>query len=177
MEENNYYPFGLKHKGYNNVVNSTNPALKKKFAGEEFEDELGKNTVAFQWRDYDPAIGRFNKIDRFAEKYADVSPYGFTKNNPILFREFAGDSTRVYVFDEANRPQDNGTSGTTYTADVYVYDDETGKLNGPYEGSSYPNSKSNTDNSTSSNTVNTGEHDYNNTSGHKGGDEKGFEPC
>ncbi len=28
LEENNFYPFGLKHKGYNNVVNSSNSALK-----------------------------------------------------------------------------------------------------------------------------------------------------
>jgi len=66
--------------------------LKKKFAGEEFEDELGKNTVAYQWRDYDPAIGRFNKIDRFAEKYYSLTPYHFTANNPILYNEIAGDS-------------------------------------------------------------------------------------
>ena len=34
------YPFGLKHKGYNNVVTSTNPALKRKYGGMEFQDEL-----------------------------------------------------------------------------------------------------------------------------------------
>ncbi len=78
--------------------------MKRKFAGEEFEDELGKNTVAFQWRDYDPAIGRFGKIDRFAEKYVDVSPYSYTANNPMAFREVKGDSIRTYFYDkEGNR--------------------------------------------------------------------------
>ena len=43
VEENNYYPFGLKHKGYNNVVTSTNIALKRKFGGKEFNDELWGN--------------------------------------------------------------------------------------------------------------------------------------
>ncbi len=62
------------------------------FQGQELEEELGKNTLAYQWRDYDPAIARFNKIDRFAEKYESHSPYGFTKNNPIRFVEVAGDS-------------------------------------------------------------------------------------
>ncbi len=95
IEENNYYPFGLKHKGYNSggdtaLANDT--AQKWKYANEEYEEELGKNTVAYQWRDYDPAIGRFNKVDRFAEKYVSHSPYAFTKNNPILYREIAGDS-------------------------------------------------------------------------------------
>ncbi|BDW93356.1 hypothetical protein MACH07_21880 [Flagellimonas marinaquae] len=94
IEENNYYPFGLKHKGYNDVTSSygNSVAQKWKFANEEFEDDLGKNTVAYQWRDYDPAIGRFNKIDRFAEKYVHLTPYHFAANNPNFFREINGDS-------------------------------------------------------------------------------------
>ncbi|GAK96640.1 cell well associated RhsD protein [Nonlabens tegetincola] len=90
-EENNYYPFGLQHKGYNNVVNGTENNYQT-FMRQEKEEELGKNTIAFQWRDYDPAIGRFGKIDRFAEIYEDTSPYAFVKNNPILYREIAGNS-------------------------------------------------------------------------------------
>ena len=90
VEEKNYYPFGLEHKGYNNNIVQENNY--KTFMGQEEEKELGKNTYAFQWRDYDPAIGRFNKIDRFAEKYVNHSPYGFAKNNPIRYREIAGDS-------------------------------------------------------------------------------------
>ena len=118
----NYYPFGLKHKGYNNVVssNGNSVAQKKKFAGEEFEDELGKNTVAFQWRDYDPALGRFNKIDRFAEKYGNHSPYAFTKNNPIRFREIAGDSLWI-SYKGNNILYENGnllnSDGTNYTGE------------------------------------------------------------
>ncbi|MFY0604503.1 MAG: hypothetical protein JXQ93_11165 [Flavobacteriaceae bacterium] len=94
IEESNYYPFGLKHKGYNNVVssNGNSVAQKKKFQGQELEEELGKNTYAYQWRDYDPAIGRFFKIDRFAEKYQSITPYHFAANNPIFFKEIKGDS-------------------------------------------------------------------------------------
>lgn len=62
------------------------------FQGQEEEKELGKNTYAFQWRDYDPAIARFNKIDRFAEKYYSITPYHFAANNPVFFNEIAGDS-------------------------------------------------------------------------------------
>ncbi len=62
------------------------------YQGQELEEELGKDTYAYQWRDYDPAIARFNKVDRFAEKYVSHSPYAFVKNNPIRFREIAGDS-------------------------------------------------------------------------------------
>ena len=100
----NYYPFGLEHKGYNNVINGTENNYKT-FNGQELEEELGKNTLAFQWRDYDPAIARFNKIDRFAEKYYQENPYHFSGNNPIIFREIAGDSVtlaRVVVHDKVN---------------------------------------------------------------------------
>jgi RHS repeat-associated protein len=75
--------------------NGNSVAQKKGFANEELEEELGKNTIAYQWRDYDPALGRFNKIDRFAEKYQSLTPYHFTANNPIFFREIAGDSINV----------------------------------------------------------------------------------
>lgn len=74
--------------------NKNDQAEKYKHQGQEFEEELGKNVYSYQWRDYDPAIARFNKIDRFAEKYISHSPYAFTKNNPILYREIAGDSIR-----------------------------------------------------------------------------------
>ena len=66
------------------------------------EDELGKNTYAYQWRDYDPAIGRFNKIDRFAEMYDPISPYSFTANNPIVFREIRGDSLQLNAANRAD---------------------------------------------------------------------------
>ncbi|WP_422107276.1 RHS repeat-associated core domain-containing protein [Winogradskyella sp.] len=107
IEEHNYYPFGLKHRGYNDVVsaNVNSQASKYKYQGQEFEDELGKDTYAYQWRDYDPALGRFGKIDRFAEKYESHSSYAFTINNPIKYREIAGDSisvTRVAIYDNAN---------------------------------------------------------------------------
>jgi len=91
IEENNYYPFGLEHKGYNNVVNGTENKYKT-YNGKELEEELGKNTLAYGWRDYDPAIGRFNKVDRFSEKYYSLSTYSYAGNNPILFVDVQGDS-------------------------------------------------------------------------------------
>lgn len=74
--------------------NSCNVYLYK-YNGQELEDELGKNTYAYQWRDYDPAIARFNKIDSFANKYDNLTPYHFSANNPIYFREIKGDSINV----------------------------------------------------------------------------------
>jgi RHS repeat-associated protein len=55
-----YYPFGLKHKGYNNVVNGAGNNYKT-FQGQEINEELGLNWLSFKYRNYDPAIGRFFK--------------------------------------------------------------------------------------------------------------------
>ena len=125
QEENNYYPFGLKHKGYNGNIVSEDKYHT--FQGQELEEELGKNTYAFQWRDYDPAIGRFNKIDRFAEKYVDNSPYAFTMNNPMRFREVKGDSLWInydgnrILYENGNLKNRDGSdytgSGVTVAAD------------------------------------------------------------
>jgi RHS repeat-associated protein len=94
IEENNYYPFGLKHNGYNNI-SPPNNVYKYKYGGNELQDELNLNVYALGFRDYDPAIGRFNKIDRFSEKYTNYSPYSFAGNNPVIFVDIQGDSIGV----------------------------------------------------------------------------------
>jgi RHS repeat-associated protein len=81
LEENSYYPFGLKHTVSNAVVQGQD--YKYKFNGKELQDELGLNEYAYGWRDYDPAIGRWNVIDQLAEKYYRISPYAYVANNPI----------------------------------------------------------------------------------------------
>jgi RHS repeat-associated protein len=60
IEENNYYPFGLKHKGYNDYIPNTN---KFKYNGKELQDELGLNMYDYGARNYDPALGRWMNID------------------------------------------------------------------------------------------------------------------
>jgi RHS repeat-associated protein len=87
IEENNYYPFGVKHKGYNDYVANTN---KYKYQGQERQDELGLNWDSFKWRNYDMAIGRFMSIDPLAEKYAYNSTYAFQENKMGMGRELEG---------------------------------------------------------------------------------------
>ena len=73
VQELNYYPFGLDHKGYNNVVNGVEYKYHT-FQGQELNDELGLNWLSFKWRNHDPAIGRFMGIDPLAEQYNYQSP-------------------------------------------------------------------------------------------------------
>ena len=106
MEENNYYPFGLKHNNYNmtqRMYNMTgqyevgltlcegcSKPFNNKFNSKEYQDELSLNVTAMDFRQYDNAIGRFNCIDLLAERNAYQSTYQFGNNNPIFFSDPSG---------------------------------------------------------------------------------------
>ena len=82
MEENNYYPFGLKHQGYNNT-NLANANYKYKYNGKELQTDLDINLYDYGARNYDPAIGRWFNIDPLADEFENFSPYNYVLNNPI----------------------------------------------------------------------------------------------
>ena len=81
--------FGLKHKGYNNVVssNGNSVAQRWKFGGKEYNEELGLDWYDFSARNYDPALGRWMNIDPLAEHPNQIqnTPYHYALNNPILY--------------------------------------------------------------------------------------------
>ncbi|RKN77816.1 RHS repeat-associated core domain-containing protein [Ulvibacterium marinum] len=121
IEENNYYPFGLRHKGYNDVIsplgNST--AQRWKYNGVEFEEALDVDLYETFARGYDPALGRFVQIDPLGELIQQInkSPYNFAWNNPILFNDPSG------LCPDCPNPED-AEEGDTYTIDngsVYVF--------------------------------------------------------
>ncbi len=97
IEESNYYPFGLKHKGYNIAATSTNPAQKYKYNGKELQDELGLNMYDYGARNYDPSLGRWMNADPLAEQSRRWSPYNYAYNNPIYFVDPDGMQTESYI--------------------------------------------------------------------------------
>jgi hypothetical protein len=66
VEENNYYPYGLQHSGYNNDVwlnQSNTEGQKITFNSREFQNEFDLFVVAMDFRQYDPVfwiIGLFD---------------------------------------------------------------------------------------------------------------------
>lgn len=90
QEENNYYPFGLKHKGYNGSSLSTNDGLKYKYNGKELQEELGLNMYDYGARNYDPTLGRWMNLDPLAEISHKLSPYNYVKNNPLNLTDPSG---------------------------------------------------------------------------------------
>src|SRR5699024_8213716 len=87
IEENNYYPFGLKHKGYNHGTSSlgNSVAQRWKYNGKEHDESLDINTYDFGARNYNPAIGRWMNVDPLAEQMRRHSPYNYAFNNPIYW--------------------------------------------------------------------------------------------
>jgi RHS repeat-associated protein len=83
----NFYPFGLKHKGYNNVVSSNGNSVAQKFGfgGKELNEELGLEWMDFGARNYDASLGRWMNLDPLAEQMRRHSPYNYAFDNPIYF--------------------------------------------------------------------------------------------
>lgn len=85
LEENNFYPFGLKHEGYN--ILPGNPVYKYQYNGKE-QQETGM--IDYGWRQYIPELGRWNGIDQLAENYLNISTYAYVGNNPVMMFDVDG---------------------------------------------------------------------------------------
>ena len=107
LDENHYYPFGLKHERYlplekwkfiidqqdlekTKLKVALTDEYKYKYQGQELQDELGFNWYSFKWRNYMPDIGRFFNYDPLAEKYSDYTPYQFSSNQVVHAKEIEG---------------------------------------------------------------------------------------
>ena len=88
IDENNYYPFGMKHSPYNLITPASD--YKYKYNGKELQDELGLNTYDYGFRHYMPDIGRWGCMDAHSESYFQVSPYNYAMNNPINMIDMLG---------------------------------------------------------------------------------------
>ncbi len=114
LEENQYYPFGLRHEVYVSGTKldfSRNPGdgiepepglppvldyvtrmeYQYKYNGKEFQDELGLNVYDFGARMYMPDIGRWGVHDPASEYMVEWSPYAYAYNDPVAFVDEDGE--------------------------------------------------------------------------------------
>jgi RHS repeat-associated protein len=107
-----YYPFGMAFETPNEVKGA--PAHKYLYQGKEYQNELGLDTYDFEWRMYDPAIGRTFQLDPMAVNYYSLSPYSWVANNPLKFID--PDGMDVINADEERRNQRRTARDNTRTA-------------------------------------------------------------
>ena len=104
MEENNYYPYGLKHNYGSSSISLdfqkqlddwgvilapvTNNPYNYKYNGKELQDELGLNMYDMDMRMYDPAIARWVVMDPVI--HHSMSPYNAFDNNPVFWADPSG---------------------------------------------------------------------------------------
>ncbi|MFD2565879.1 RHS repeat domain-containing protein [Pseudotenacibaculum haliotis] len=106
-----YYPFGLKHKGYNNVISSNGNSVAQKFKYNsiEFEEALGLNLYEMEIRNYDPALARWISIDPVT--HHTTSTYNAFDNNPIFWADPSGADSFSFIMDIFGRSS-NGEKWT-----------------------------------------------------------------
>ena len=77
----NYYPFGAPYADPTAVLNANMQPYK--YNGKELDRMHGLDTYDYGARQYDPVLGRWDRMDPLCEKYYDVSPYVYCENNPV----------------------------------------------------------------------------------------------
>ena len=134
IEESNYYPFGLKHKGYNNTIAGGNDVAQQwKYNVKEFNEDLGINWYDFGARNYEASLGRWMNVDPLADNYESFSPYNFVANNPLIYYDPDGRQIYTIFYDENGNqvydiPEQVQQMFNEEYGIVVSYDAETGML-------------------------------------------------
>ncbi|HEX8577791.1 MAG TPA: DUF6443 domain-containing protein [Flavobacterium sp.] len=109
LTENNYYPFGLKHQGYNTMVSGYNAAYQYKYNGKELQADSGMYDYGARF--YMADLGRWGVVDPLAEVDRAWSPYRYAYNNPLRFIDPDGRSESDWV-------RRTGHSNWEYRSDI-----------------------------------------------------------
>ena len=92
----NYYPFGAPYADASAATNADFQPYK--YNGKELDKMHGLNTYDYGARQHDPILARWDRIDPLCEKYYNVSPYTYCRDNPIIRIDVGG----LYDFEGIN---------------------------------------------------------------------------
>jgi RHS repeat-associated protein len=84
VQYNEYYPFGLQTANSWTRENATGNNFLAN-GGTEFNTT--SNLYDLDYRNYDPVLGRMNGVDPMATKYASLTPYNYSFNDPVSFTD------------------------------------------------------------------------------------------
>ena len=90
LEAHDYYPFGLDMPGRS----SAGLPMRQGFTGYWRDREGGLDLYYSGARMYSPGTGRFFGVDPLAEEFPTWSPYVYTFNNPVNWRDPDGQSAK-----------------------------------------------------------------------------------
>ncbi|WP_081874014.1 RHS repeat domain-containing protein [Chryseobacterium sp. JM1] len=142
IAENNYYPFGLQHEGYNIV--GANPQYQYKYNGKELQTESGMYDYGARF--YMADLGRWGVVDPLAEKMRRYSPYNYAFNNPIRFIDPDGRQADDFVKRKDGSiywDKNANNQATTKSEETYLGKELTFKFNSYIDAKRWdgPNSK------------------------------------
>lgn len=112
IQGNEYYPFGMQ---------TANSWTREAVTGNNYlangGTELNTTTQLYDldFRNYDPALGRMYGVDPVAAKYASLTPYNYSFNNPTAFSDVSGADPNETV---------NYSAMNTQYYSGYTYDDK-----------------------------------------------------
>ncbi|WP_201919788.1 DUF6443 domain-containing protein [Aquimarina mytili] len=128
IEESNYYPFGLKHKGYNSMINGRSHQYK--YNNTELEEGLGLNWYEMPLRSFDPTIARWNRVDPVT--HHGLSTYNAFDNNPIYYADPSGGNSSTikegrWMSAREYRLDSNAGARVSYNWENKRYEDSNGE--------------------------------------------------
>ena len=71
LQSMDYYPFGAQFCD----GSTASEVQSRKYSGKELDNMHGLNTYDYGARQYNPVLGRWDRVDPLCEKYYSVSPY------------------------------------------------------------------------------------------------------
>ena len=95
-----YYPFGTPYADPSTILNANMQPYK--YNGKELDRMHGLDTYDYGARQYDPVLGRWDRMDPLCEKYYDVSPYGYCGGNPIKYIDPDGREKLIFFQPHVN---------------------------------------------------------------------------